>query len=95
MRPRTQKEDSGAWKALCAKAQVVKTLPTGDQTQYVLHEARHTTASLLLAAGVDPAIRHAILGHASAASAAVYEHVDIESARIALANLEATLQLTR
>ena len=41
----------------------------------MLHEARHTTATLLLAAGVDPEIIKAILGHSSIVTSRAYMSV--------------------
>lgn len=46
-----------------------------------LHVARHTTATLLLQAGVPEEIRMAILGHAGALVARQYAHVDTSLAR--------------
>lgn len=43
---------------------------------YVLHEARHTTATLLKQLGVDESVIIAILGHATYASTRVYVHDD-------------------
>ncbi|WP_141213998.1 tyrosine-type recombinase/integrase, partial [Mycobacterium marinum] len=46
-----------------------------------LHVARHTTATLLLQAGVPEDIRMSILGHAGALVARQYAHVDTSLAR--------------
>lgn len=51
---------------------------------YTIHEARHTTATLLLEAGVDPAVIQAILGHASIVTTRGYQHVRIGPAKAAL-----------
>lgn len=88
-RPRTQKEDSEAWKALQAQAGVHK----GEKGYYVLHEARHTTATLLLAADVDPEIIKAIMGHSDIVTTAGYQHVSQAMARRALEKVATTLQL--
>ena len=68
---RTPKVDRAEWKALQAAVGVAK--PGGNP--YVLHEARHTTATLLLAAGVDPEIIKAILGHSSIVTSRAYMSV--------------------
>ncbi|WP_406711031.1 site-specific integrase [Trueperella pyogenes] len=68
---RTPKVDRAEWKALQAAVGVAK--PSGKP--YVLHEARHTTATLLLAAGVDPEIIKAILGHSSIVTSRAYMSV--------------------
>lgn len=68
---RTPREDRAEWKQLQAAAGVAK--PNGKP--FVLHEARHTTATLLLAAGVDPEIIKAILGHSSIVTSRAYMSV--------------------
>ena len=50
-----------------------------------LHSARHTTASALLRAGVDPSISSAIMGHSSYATTAGYQTVDTKMLADALA----------
>lgn len=88
-RPRTPKEDREAWKALQTAAGVHK----GNDGYYVLHEARHTTATLLLAADVDPEVIKAIMGHSDIVTTAGYQHVSQTMARKALEKVAATLQL--
>ena len=61
--------------------------------QWVLHEARHTTVSLLEAAGVPPAVIIAIVGHATYASTRRYSHTELERARAALATVADDLGL--
>ena len=56
-RPLTARTDTAAWKALQVEAGVA-----GPGRAYYGHEARHTTATLLLEAGVDPQVVQAILG---------------------------------
>ncbi|MBY0440943.1 MAG: site-specific integrase, partial [Mycobacteriaceae bacterium] len=51
-------------------------LKLADLPSAPLHVARHTTATLLLEAGVPEDIRMAILGHAGALVARSYAHVD-------------------
>jgi integrase len=49
-----------------------------------LHSARHTTATLLRAAGVDEQTRMAILGHVSVEAQRVYAHDNLELKRRAM-----------
>lgn len=93
MRPRASVEDRDAWYALLDSVGVCKLLPDQSTTHYVLHEARHTVATMLMRLEVDPAIRLAIIGHASEASAAAYKHVDMDMARKALNGLAEAFQL--
>lgn len=51
---------------------------------YVVHEARHTTATLLMQLQVPESVRIAIMGHSSIAVTKGYEHVDTRQAREAL-----------
>lgn len=50
----------------------------------MLHEARHTTATLLLSVGVDPEIIKAIMGHSKIVTTQGYQHVSQEMMRAAL-----------
>lgn len=88
-RPRIAADDLAAWKDLLDRAQVLH--PTGRQ--YLLHEARHTTATLLLEAGVDAEVIRAIVGHSSVLVTRGYQHVDQSMARAALEKVAARLQL--
>ncbi|WP_067565967.1 tyrosine-type recombinase/integrase [Nocardia acidivorans] len=54
----------------------------------VLHSARHTTATLLLEAGVPEDVRMAIMGHSSAAVQRGYAHADIGMKRAGLSRLD-------
>lgn len=56
-----------------------------------LHGARHTTATLLLEAGVDTAVIASILGHSDVVTTRGYQHVDVRLARLALDGLALTL----
>ncbi|MCH8613426.1 tyrosine-type recombinase/integrase [Arsenicicoccus dermatophilus] len=56
--------------------------PTGRR--YTLHEARHTTATMLLELGVDPKVVITIMGHSSILSTDAYRHVSTTMARKAL-----------
>lgn len=78
--PRRPEYDTLAFKALAGLAGVSKSATD----QFVLHEARHTTVSILLALGVSPQVIIAIVGHSSFASTERYAHVDMGAARTAL-----------
>ena len=67
-RPVDPSHDSRAWH----EALVAAGIPAVK-----LHAARHTTATLLLVAGVDQKIVQAVLGHSSAAMSRHYQHVDV------------------
>ncbi|MGV9181848.1 tyrosine-type recombinase/integrase [Arcanobacterium canis] len=90
-RPRSDKADREQWVALQKAAKVSK----GDGEYYVVHEARHTAATLLLEAGVEPEIIKAILGHSSIATQRIYQHVSQDAALAALQKVASTLQLDR
>lgn len=77
--PRSPRRDAAAWVALQESAAVAK----GDG-HYVLHEARHTAATLLLAAGVEIEIIRAILGHSDIVTTQRYQHASPEMVRAAL-----------
>lgn len=76
------REDYRAWKQLLIDAKVIEP----DQT-LSMHTARHTTATLLRAAGVDEQTRMEILGHASVDAQRVYAHADRDRHTAAMANL--------
>lgn len=81
-RPIDPRQDNRAWINLLIAAEVIEpgqTLP--------LHLARHTTASLLRAAGVDEQTRMEILGHATVDSQRVYAHPDRARHLTAMGNL--------
>lgn len=61
---------------------------------YVPHEARHTTATLLLEAGVDTAVIQAILGQSSIVATRGYQHVRTHAAAAALTEIAGRLQLS-
>lgn len=79
-KPQTDKADRAAWYALTDEAGVRH--PSGRR--YVLHEARGTTATLLLAARVDEKIITAIMGHSTILMSRAYMSVDEEMLRDAL-----------
>lgn len=70
-RPVDPKDDSEAWHALLRGAGII----AEDETM-PLHTTRHTTATVLRAAGADEQTRMEILGHASAEVTRVYAHAD-------------------
>lgn len=85
--PMSRSDDLAAWKGLQEAAGVSR-----SDRLYVGHEARHTTASLLLALGVPDDVRVQILGHSSVASTHRYTHTDLTQARDALQKLSEALQ---
>lgn len=86
---RDEKTDTAEWIALQADAGI--THPSGRP--YKLHEARHTTATLLLALRVPPEVITAILGHSSIISSRAYMHTDVTMLRQALDGVAEALQL--
>lgn len=87
--PRDENDDRDEWHHLQELAGVSH--PTGRP--YHVHEARHTTATILLGLGVDEATRVAIMGHSSIASTRAYEHRDLTLIRGALGLVADRLQL--
>ena len=70
-RPIHPRSDHRAWQSLLVDAGVTE---EGDTIP--LHVARHTTASLLRAAGVDEQTRMELVGHATVDAQRVYAHAD-------------------
>lgn len=99
-RPQNKQLDTRAWVALQDRAQVAKVedAPGVDGAKvgrrYHGHEMRHTTATLLLEAGIDTEIIKAIMGHSSIITTRGYQHVNQELARRALVQIASTLRLT-
>jgi len=87
--PRDENEDRDEFTALQAAAGVAH--PSGRP--YFVHEARHTTATLLLSLKVDEATRVAIMGHSSHASTQAYEHADLTMIGSALKKVAKRLEL--
>jgi integrase len=87
--PRTPDEDRDEWRGLQVSAGVRH--PSGRP--YHLHEARNTTATLLLEMGVPESVRIAILGHTNIATTRGYETVDLAMARDALNKVAGRLRL--
>lgn len=81
-RPIDPKDDAAAWDALLASLE----LP-----DVPLHSTRHTTASLLQAAGVDPKVIQDLLGHTSITTTQMYQHADLTLQRAAMNTLGAVL----
>lgn len=84
------KLDDAAWYALQDAAKVRH--PSGRH--FTVHEGRHTTANLLLEAGVSPAVITAILGHSSFASSRAYLHTKTDALAEALGKVADRLALT-
>lgn len=80
--PVDPRDDSAAWDAALRRAG----LP-----DVPLHSARHTTATLLHALGVDERTRVAIMGHSSATTTAGYTHVTDAIGHEAMARLGSLL----
>ena len=87
--PLRSNKDRANWKALQDKAGVHKP----DGSYFVIHEARNTTASLLLAAGVDPFIITQILGHTSITTSQGYMRVAESQKRQAIEQVAGLLGL--
>ncbi|WP_311208785.1 MULTISPECIES: tyrosine-type recombinase/integrase [unclassified Aeromicrobium] len=74
------------WKAMQRSAGVQHA--SASRESYVLHEGRHTTATLLRELGVSDDVLTAILGHASINSSRAYLHADVlQEAREAMSAL--------
>jgi len=82
---RDDKEDRKEWRALLVEAEVTE--------QHDLYASRHTTATLLRAAGIDDETITAIIGHASILSTQAYLHTDRTRTRAALEKMAKTLRL--
>lgn len=97
-RPALAVDDDAAWYDLQDAAQVARTWPSdltrrGDPStfgrRYTIHEARHTTATLLREAEVPDYVIIAIMGHASILSTRPYlspaKHAELQHALAAVA----------
>ena len=87
---RNEDDDLQDWKDIQEAADVAHE----SGRRYVLHEARHTTATLLHEAGVDSEVIRMIVGHSSMASTRGYLHLSDKRAREALEQIAGQLQLT-
>jgi integrase len=94
-RPISKHDDLDAWHDLQDRAGVQYAADDGSVRKYTLHEARHTTATLLLKAGVDAHVVTAILGHSKITTSRGYQHVSLDMERAALEQVAAMLQLGR
>lgn len=97
-RPQLARADASAWVDLQARADVRS--PFTDEKQpegrpYKVHEMRHTTATLLAEAGVDPSVIMAILGHSTVATQAVYKTVRLDVTAAALTAVAERLGLVQ
>lgn len=81
-KPFAPDQDQRAWRNLLKAASV----PHVPQ-----HTVRHSTATVLLEAGVDSHITQQVIGHSNVAVTRGYQHVDLELARQAWSNLAALL----
>lgn len=88
-RPRQPKNDDAEWYELQTAAGVAH--PAGRL--YTVHEARHTTATLLLEAGVDPVVITQILGHSTILTSRGYMHASHQQALAALERVASRLAL--
>lgn len=88
--PRKPADDMEAWRELQTRAEIEH--PAGRP--YFVHEARHATATLLMAMRVPEPVRIAIMGHAAITSTRQYEHADLAQAREALDAMAVRLGLT-
>lgn len=80
--PIDPRDDGARWAALLERAGV----------EHVrMHDVRHTAATLLLSAGVDPRVIRDILGHSTVAMTQHYQHVDLTMAADALTRLGAQI----
>lgn len=89
-RPTPDKEDRAQWKALLVTADIEHK----SGRPYTLYEARHTCATLLLEAGVDPEVIKTILGHSSIVTSRGYMHAHHELKLAALSSVAERLQLS-
>lgn len=89
--PTYYKVDDAEWYGLQGAAEVGH--PGGRY--YTIHETRHTTATLLMEAGVDPVVIQAIIGHSSILTTRMYQHVKQGPAMAALEQVAERLQLGR
>jgi len=86
-RPQNDKKDRAAWYAIAREAGV--TMAEGRDP--LLYENRHTTTTMLEAAGVDVTTIEAIVGHVKLVKN--YRHTDLARAAAALQKLGTQLQL--
>lgn len=90
--PRLSTQDRDEWYALQDSIQVANLAGTVGG-RWMLHEARHTTATLLLEEGVDYEVIKAIIGHSDIEVTRGYQHVSTALARKALESVAKRLQI--
>lgn len=90
--PQDTKVDTARWRDLQDEAQVAAVDGTQGR-RYVLHEARHTTATLLMEAGVSDVVTTAILGHSSITVSRGYQHAADRHTRQAMEAISARFGL--
>lgn len=87
---RNEDDDLQDWKDIQETAKVAHP----DGRRYVLHEARHSTATMLHEAGIDSEVIRMIVGHSSMAATRGYLHLSDKRAREALEQIATQLHLT-
>lgn len=87
--PQTSRDDHSEWVAI----QKLAGIEHKNGRPWAGHEARHTAATSLLEAGVDPHTVTALLGHSSIATSRGYQHVDQALARSAMEAVARQMQL--
>ena len=92
-RPTRTGTDRAAWVSLQQAAGVEWPARDGEPRAYTLHEARHTTATILLELGVDPEVVRAIMGHSKVTTTRGYQHVNLALAHAALQEASGVLGL--
>lgn len=90
-KPVRTKDDDAEWYGLQDAAKVKH--PT--RKRFTVHEARHTTATLLLEAGVSPEVITQIMGHSSWATTRGYLHADTTRLVSALEKVAERLALSQ
>jgi integrase len=88
-RPINLRDDTKEWQAIQREAGIAH--PSGRA--YHVHEARHTTATLLMELRVPESVRIAIMGHSSIATTREYEWASTTEARAALEQVAERLGL--
>jgi integrase len=94
-RPIGPTDDYEYWQALLVTAGITEPKEPGSlvpKTPIPLHSARHSTATLLQAAGVTEEVRMKIMGQSSVAAHRGYIHVDQTQTRAALGQLASILE---
>lgn len=80
-RPLSQEDDNHEWNMLMAASGIAK-----QPGEALLHEARNTTATMLLESNVDIKIIQGILGHANILHSRHYQRVSLELAQRAVSS---------